>query len=81
MPRREIMHVDDLANAITFIIYKKLVNDKSLLKLIKRNSLINVGSGQELTIKQFANLIKKLLNQTKNSNLIENILMVQKKKY
>ena len=59
------MHVDDLAHAITFIIYKKLVNDKSLLKLIKRNSLINVGSGQELTIKQFANLIKKITKSNK----------------
>ncbi|OUU53381.1 MAG: hypothetical protein CBC25_00815 [Pelagibacteraceae bacterium TMED65] len=65
MPRREIMHVDDLAYAITFIIYKKLVNDKSLLRLIKKNSLINVGSGRELTIKQFANLIKKITKSNK----------------
>ena len=59
------MHVDDLAYAITFIIYKKLNNDKSLLKLIKKNSLINVGSGQELTIKQFANIIKIITKSNK----------------
>ena len=64
-PKREIMHVDGLAYAITFIIYKKLIRDKSLLRLIKKNSLINVGSGQELTIKQFANIIKKITKSNK----------------
>ena len=36
LPKREIMHVDDLADAISFIIYKKLENNKSLINLIKK---------------------------------------------
>ena len=35
-------------------------NDKKLSQLIKINSLINVGSGQELQIKKFAEIINKL---------------------
>ena len=62
--KREIMHVD-LADAISFIIYKKLENNKSLINLIKKNSLINVGSGQELTIKNFAKLINLLTKSKK----------------
>ena len=65
LPKREIMHVDDLASAITFILEKKLSNNKKLLKYIKSNSLINVGSGQEYTIKKFAEIIKKLTNTKK----------------
>ena len=66
LPKREIMHVDDLADAISFIIYKKLANNKILSSLIKKNSVINVGSGQELTIKKFAYLIKTLSKSKKN---------------
>ena len=47
LPRREVMHVDDLANAIGFLLKLKINNDKKLKKIIKTNSLINVGSGQE----------------------------------
>lgn len=65
LPKREIMHVDDLADAISFIIYKKLENNKSLINLIKKNSLINVGSGHELTIKNFAKLINSLTESNK----------------
>lgn len=65
LPKREIMHVDDLASAITFILEKKLSNNKKLLRYIKSNSLINVGSGQEYTIKKFAEIIKKLTNTKK----------------
>ena len=59
-PKREVMHVDDLASAITFILEKKVSNNKKLIKYIKSNSLINVGSGQEFTIREFAQKIKKL---------------------
>ena len=44
------MHVDDLAEAILFILKKK----------IKLN-LINVGSGHEISIKKLANAIKKIV--------------------
>ena len=61
-PKREVMHVDDLASAIGFILMKKIKKDKKLLRLIKRSSVINVGSGVEYTISNFAKIISKLLN-------------------
>lgn len=60
-PKREVMHVDDLASVIYFLTKLKIRNDKKLISLIKKNSLINVGSGVELKIKQFAEVIKKIL--------------------
>ena len=60
LPRREVMHVDDLANAIGYLLKLKVNDNKKLLKLIKINSLINVGSGQEFHIKKFAEIINKL---------------------
>ena len=60
-PKREIMHVDDLSSAIYFIMKKKLNNNKLLLNYLKKSSLINVGSRNEYTIKQYAILITKLV--------------------
>ena len=60
LPRREVMHVDDLANAIGYLLKLKINNNQKLLKIIKDNSLINVGSGQEFQIKKFAEIINKL---------------------
>lgn len=45
-PKREIMHVDDLADAIVFFMNKKT-----------KESLINIGSGYEKTINQFAKIL------------------------
>ena len=59
-PKREIMHVEDLASAIFFILNKKISKDKNFDKFLRRNCLINVGSGQEFTIKQFGEIIAKL---------------------
>ena len=59
-PKREIMHVDDLASAIFFILKAKISNNKKLKKVLKKKSLINVGSGNEFTIKQFAEKICKI---------------------
>jgi len=67
-PRREVMHVDDLASAIGFILKKKIKNDKGLLKLIKRSSVINVGSGNEYSIANFAKIICKILNNKNKLN-------------
>ncbi len=61
-PKREIMHVDDLSSSIFFIINKKLLNDKRLLSYLKKTSLINIGSGNEYSIKQFASKIIKIVN-------------------
>ena len=65
-PKREVMHVDDLSSAIYFILKKKLQNNKKLLNHIKKSSVINIGSGQEFTIKNFAKIISKILDNKNN---------------
>ena len=54
------MHVDDLADAIVYLLKLKVDNNKKLIKQIKLNSLINIGSGQEYTIKEFSKIINKI---------------------
>ena len=61
-PKREVMHVDDLSNAIYFLLKKKIRGDKKILKTLKNTSLINVGSNIEFTIKEFAEKICKIEN-------------------
>ena len=55
-----MMHVDDLADAIGHLLKLKINNNKKFLKILKNNSLINVGSGQEFQIKKFAEIINRL---------------------
>ena len=62
-PKREVMYVDDLASAIFFIVKKKVKNDKKLLTLLNKTSLINVGSGKEYRIKEIAEKICKIENE------------------
>jgi GDP-L-fucose synthase len=64
--KREVMHVDDLSSAIYFILKKKLQKNKKLLNHIKKSSVINIGSGQEYTIKKFAKIISKILDNKNN---------------
>ena len=55
---REFLHVDDLASAI----FTLLKTDKTMLSKIFKNKLpiLNVGSGDSLTIKKLAFLIKRI---------------------
>jgi GDP-L-fucose synthase len=46
--KRELMYVDDLANACEFFLKKKI-----------KHNLINIGSGIEKTISQYAQFIMK----------------------
>ncbi len=64
--KREVMYVDDLARAICFVLEKKLLKNKKLLNIIKKNPVINVGSGNEFTIKKFAKIICKISNKKDN---------------
>ncbi len=48
-PMREFMHVDDLAEAIIFSLNIKL-----------NSNIYNVGSGQEVTIKELANIVAEV---------------------
>ena len=50
-PKREFLHVDDLANAVVFALENKL-----------HESLYNVGSGEEISIKALADLIKSIIS-------------------
>lgn len=50
-PYREFMHVDDLANCIFFVLQHQMKHD-----------LYNVGTGIDITIKELAELIKKITN-------------------
>ena len=54
-PKREFLHVDDLASAVVFSMENKM-----------KESLYNVGSGIDLTIKELANLVKQIVNHKGN---------------
>ena len=49
-PKREIIHVDDLADACIFFMKKKT-----------KHSLINIGTGKDYTIKYYSELISKII--------------------
>ena len=48
-PRREFLHVDDLADAAVF-----------LMLHYDEDSIINVGTGEDITIKELAELLQKV---------------------
>ena len=48
--KREVIHVDDIANACVFFMNKKV-----------KHSIINIGTGKDYSIKYYANLIKKII--------------------
>ena len=50
-PKRELIYVDDLADACIFFMNKKT-----------NKTLINIGTQKEMTIKEYAEFIKKKLN-------------------
>ncbi len=51
LPKRELMHVDDVANAIFFFMKKKF-----------KESFLNIGSGKDYSINWYVNFIMKNLN-------------------
>lgn len=55
IPKREFLYVDDLAEACVFIM--NLSKKKYLEKAISRNSHINIGGGQDISILELAKLI------------------------
>ena len=56
-PLREFLHVDDLAEAILFVI-----NNISVEEIYNKGiSHINIGSGEELSIHQLALMIKEIV--------------------
>lgn len=65
-PLREFMHVDDLAEALIFIHeFKK----KDFFNIVGRSGLINVGSGDEISIYNLALMISDIANFKGSVNL------------
>jgi GDP-L-fucose synthase len=58
-PRREFLHVDDLADACLFLIENFSASDLETRDL--PNSLVNIGCGKDMTIKELALLIKEIV--------------------
>jgi len=56
-PRREFMYVDDLANAVYFLIYK--IEAKDIYE--QGITHLNIGSGVDLTIKELAEIINEIV--------------------
>jgi GDP-L-fucose synthase len=58
-PYREFLHVDDMADACLYVMnnvnFTDLIKDKKEI----RNTHINIGTGEDLTIKELAYLIKE----------------------
>ena len=56
-PKREFLHVDDIADACVY-----LMNNLDAKQLYRKNiSHINIGSGEEITIKELALMIKDIV--------------------
>ncbi|MDA9698353.1 GDP-L-fucose synthase [Candidatus Pelagibacter sp.] len=49
-PKRELIYVDDLADACVFFMRKKV-----------KETVLNIGSGKDYSIKQYANLLLKII--------------------
>lgn len=60
--RREVMYVEDLSNAIFFSMENIYQKKERFYKFIKKNHFLNVGTGKDLSIKQYANIIRKIIN-------------------
>ncbi|MCK5100185.1 MAG: NAD-dependent epimerase/dehydratase family protein, partial [Desulfobacteraceae bacterium] len=54
-PKREFLHVDDLADACLFLMNKEFTKNDYL-----NNPLLNIGCGKDITIKELAQLIKEI---------------------
>ncbi|MDC1132017.1 GDP-L-fucose synthase [Gammaproteobacteria bacterium] len=59
-PRREFLHVKDLASACIFLM--GLEKEKFFSSLNSNFQHINIGSGEEVTIKELAKIISKISN-------------------
>ena len=59
-PLREFLHVNDLANACLFIL--NLAKDKYDAVTDQQLSHLNVGSGEEISIKNLSEIIAKIVN-------------------
>jgi GDP-L-fucose synthase len=59
-PRREFLHVDDLADACLFLLNLPEEPYSSLLTSHSSPALINIGTGEEVTIRELALLVREV---------------------
>ena len=60
-PLREFLHVTDMADACVYVMENVDFEDLKPQDSVEiRNTHINIGSGKELTIRQLAELVKKV---------------------
>lgn len=60
--RREFLHANDMARACVFIMENINFSDLTKNKNEVRNTHINIGSGVDISIKELAELVKKIAN-------------------
>ena len=95
-PRREFMHSDDLADACVFIMenvdFKDMLSNKHNNDAKEnqaseiRNTHINIGTGRDVTIKELAGIVKKIVgfdghiewDTTKPDGTYQKLLSVKK---
>ena len=58
-PKRELIYADDLADACVFFMNKKI-----------KETLVNIGTGKDFTIKEYANLLLKIINPGKKIKIL-----------
>mgnify|MGYP001170341614 CR=1 FL=1 len=59
LAKREVIYVDDIADACIFFMKKKI-----------REDIINIGTGKDYTIKTYAKLLLKIINPNKKIKII-----------
>tara|TARA_X000000950_G_scaffold275145_1_gene361097 strand:- start:1568 stop:2509 length:942 start_codon:yes stop_codon:yes gene_type:complete len=62
LAKREIIHVDDIADACCYFMDKKL-----------KHTVINIGTGKDTTIKKYLNMILKIANVEKKTSVIYDV--------
>ena len=61
-PKREFLHVDDIAEAVIFVLEKVSSDNENLFEEeLKYTGLLNIGTGKDISIKKLAEQIARIL--------------------
>lgn len=63
-PRREFLHVDDMAEACVFVMNAVNFSDLTKNQTEIKNTHINIGTGSDITIKELVEMIKEIVGFT-----------------
>jgi GDP-L-fucose synthase len=67
-PKREFLHADDMADACVYIMQNIDYKDLKGVDAEIKNTHINIGCGEDLTIGELANLVKEIIGFKGNIN-------------